>query len=114
MEHGGEADPGSQMLGIGGDREHGVGRGLEQQIVDDGLVLIGDAGDRCRQREHHMEIGHRQQLGFAFGEPLFGGGALTLGAMPVAAGIVGDDGVRTVLAPRHMTAERHCAAAFDG
>jgi hypothetical protein len=28
--------------------EHGVCRGLEQQVVDHGLVLVGDVGDRCR------------------------------------------------------------------
>jgi hypothetical protein len=56
VEHGGDADPGAQVLGIGGDGEHGVGRGLEQQIVDHGLVLVGDVGDRCRQREHDVEV----------------------------------------------------------
>ena len=114
MEHGGETDLGAQVLGVGGDREHGVGRRFEQEIVDHGLVLVGDVGDRRRQCEHDVEVGHRQQLGLALGEPLFGRGALTLWAMPIAAAVVGDDGVRTVLAPRHMTAERHCAAAFDG
>ena len=46
VEHGGDADPGAEMLGVGGDRERGLGRRLEQQIVDHGLVLIGDIGDR--------------------------------------------------------------------
>jgi hypothetical protein len=39
---------GAQVFGIGGGGEHGVGRGLEQQVVDHGLVLVGDVGDRCR------------------------------------------------------------------
>ena len=106
MEHGGDADPGAQMLGIGGDGERGLGRGPEQQIIDHGLVLVGDVGDRCWQREHDVEVGHRQQLGLAFGEPLFCGGALTLGTMPITAAVVGDDGVRTLLTARHMAAER--------
>ena len=42
-----DADAGAEMLGIGGDRERGLGRGLEQQIVDHGLVLVGDVGDRA-------------------------------------------------------------------
>ena len=71
MEHGGDADPGAQMLGIGGDGERGLGRGPEQQIIDHGLVLVGDVGDRCWQREHDVEERHRQQLGLTFGEPLF-------------------------------------------
>ena len=48
VEHGGDADLGAEVFGIGGDGEHGVGRGLEQQVVDHGLVLVGDVGDRCR------------------------------------------------------------------
>ena len=55
MEHGGETDLGAQVLGVGGDREHGVGRRFEQEIVDHGLVLVGDVGDRRRQCEHDVE-----------------------------------------------------------
>ena len=66
-----------------------------------------------RQSEHDVEVRHRQQLGLTFGEPLFGGGALTLGTMPVTAAVVGDDGVRTLLTARHMAAERHRSAALD-
>ena len=36
---------------------------FEQEIVDHGLVLVGNVGDRRRQREHHMEVRHRQELG---------------------------------------------------
>jgi hypothetical protein len=84
VEHGGDADPGAEMLGIGGDRKRGLGRRLEQQVVDDRLVLVGDIGDRRRQREHEVEVADRQQLGLARGKPLLCGGALTFGAMPVA------------------------------
>ena len=113
VQHRGDADAGAEMLGIGRDRQHGLGRRLEQQVVDHGLVLIGDVGDRRRQREHDMIIRHRQQLGFAFGQPFPGRGALALRAMPVAATVVGDDGVGAVLAARDMAAERRRAAALD-
>jgi hypothetical protein len=46
VQNGGDADPGPQMLRIGGDRQHGLGRDFEQQIVKDGLALVGDVGDR--------------------------------------------------------------------
>jgi len=42
VQHGGDTDAGAEMPGIGGDRGQRFGRGLEQQVVDDGLVLVGD------------------------------------------------------------------------
>jgi hypothetical protein len=86
------------MLGIGCDGEHGLGRGLEQEIVDHCFVLISNVGDGSRQREHHVEIWHRQQLRLALGQPFLSGGGLTFGTVPVTAGVIGDDGVRTLLA----------------
>jgi len=76
-----KADASAEMLGIRRDCERGLGRGFEQQVVDHGLVLIGDVGDWCRQRVHQMEVRHRQELGFALGQPLACGSALTLGAV---------------------------------
>ena len=70
MEDRGEADAGAEVLGVGRDRGQGLGRGLEQEVVDDRLVLIGDVGDRRRQREHDMIVWHRQQLGLARGQPV--------------------------------------------
>jgi hypothetical protein len=58
------------VLGIGRDCQHGLGRGPEQQIVDYRFVVIGDGSDTGRQREDHVEVGHGQELGLAFGEPL--------------------------------------------
>jgi len=63
VEHGGDADAGAQVLGVGGDGEGGLGRRLEQEIVDHGLVVVGDIGDRTRQGKHHVEVGHGQQFG---------------------------------------------------
>ena len=103
------------MLAISCDGERGLGRGFEQQIVDHRLVLIGDVGDGCRQCVHHMKVRHRQQFGLALGQPLAGSSPLTLGAVSVAAAVVGDDGVSAllVLAACDMAAERGCAAALD-
>ena len=77
-------DPRAQMFGIGGDRDHRFGGGLEQQVVDHGLVLISDVRDRRRQCEDHMVIGDRQQLGLALDQPSLRRRALALRAMPVA------------------------------
>jgi hypothetical protein len=60
VEDGEDADAGAQVLGIGRDGDHGLGRGLEQDVVDHGLVLVGNVGDLGRQREHDVEVRHRQ------------------------------------------------------
>src|SRR6516165_10017491 len=87
--------------------------GLEQQVVDHGLVLIGDLRDLVWHGEHDVEVRHRQQLGLALGEPLLRRRALTLWTMPVAAGVVGDESMRALLATQHMPAERRRATALD-
>jgi hypothetical protein len=65
VQHRGDSDARAQMLGVGGDPEQRLGRGLEQQVIDHPLVLPGDGGDRRRQGEHNMEIGNGQELGLA-------------------------------------------------
>ncbi len=67
MEHGGETDLGAEVLGIGGNGDHGLGARLEQDVVDDGLVLVRDVGDRRRQGEDEMVVGDAQQFGLARG-----------------------------------------------
>src|SRR5258708_27382460 len=114
VQHGGDADPGAKMFGIGGDREYGLGSRFEEEIVDHGFILIGDIGDRPRQREHEVKVADGQQLGLALGEPLLGGGALTLGAMPITTAVVGNDGASAVHAARDVATERRRAAALDG
>ena len=52
---------------------------LNSRVVDDRLVLVGDIGDRRRQREDDVEVGDRQQLGFALGEPLLAAAPWHLG-----------------------------------
>ena len=86
VEDGGESDAGTEVLGVGGNGDQGLGGGFEQQVIDDRLVLIGNVGDRSRQGEDDMEIGHGQEFGLAVGQPLLGSRGLALWAMPIAAG----------------------------
>ena len=48
VQHRGDADAGAEMLRIGRNCERGLGRRLEQEVIDHGLVLIGDVADRGR------------------------------------------------------------------
>ena len=43
VEDGGEADARAEMLWVGGDGGQRLGGGPEQEVVDDGLVVEGEA-----------------------------------------------------------------------
>ena len=60
-----------------------------------------------------MEIADRQQVGLALGQPGARGGALALGAVPVAATVVGDPQMPAVLAGIDVAAECRGAAVLD-
>src|SRR5438874_13536699 len=85
MQHSSEADLRAEVLGVGRDGDQGFGGGFEQQVIHDRFVLVGDVGDRARQGEDDMEIGHRQQLSSTDGEPLLGSGGSASGATPLRA-----------------------------
>ena len=90
VQDGSDADVGAEVLGVGRDGGERLGRGRKQQSIDLGLVLVGDRADCGWQREHHVEVRHRQQFGFARRKPRLGGRPLALGAVPVAARVIGD------------------------
>jgi len=79
---------------------------LSNKFIDDGLVVIGDVGDRPRQGEDDMEIRHGQEFGLAVGQPFLGSGGLALWAMPIATGVVRDAQVGAGLAAFDMPAQR--------
>jgi len=115
VQHGDDADLGAEMLGVGGDGAQRLGGGLEQDVVDHRLVVEGDGGDLGRQGEDDMEIGHWQQFGLAVGQPLGARQTLALGAVSVAAGIVGDahdaavgTGFGVAAKPRHAARLNGC------
>ena len=85
VEHGEKADLRPQMLGIAGDGEQGLRRGLEQNAIYLSLVVIGHCGNLFRYGEDHVEVLRVQQLGLAIFEPLSAGKGLAFWAMAVAA-----------------------------
>ena len=113
VEHGGGADARTEVLGVGRDGDQGLGGGFEQQVIDDGLVLVGDRGDLGWQREDDTEIADRQQIGRAGREPILRRRPLTLGAVAIAARVVGDAAVAAIFAALDMPAERDRTALLD-
>ena len=75
--------------------------------------MPGDVGDFGGKREDDVEVSDRQQVGLALGQPRARGGALALGAVPVAAAVVGDPLMAAVLAGLDMTAQSRRAAMLD-
>jgi len=61
-----------------------------------------------------MVVIQRQKVGLPSLEPTAGGARLTLRAMPVAAGVVGDLNLSTAAAMQYMSPQRRAAALFDG
>ncbi len=61
-----------------------------------------------------MVVLDRQQIGLPGLKPSSGGTGLTLWAMPVAAGVVGDLDFITGVATQYMSPQRRAAALFDG
>lgn len=57
-----EAELGAEMLGSGGDGLQGFGGGVEQDVVDRCLVVMGDGGDLLRHGEDDVEVWHDQKF----------------------------------------------------
>ena len=73
MQHAQKADLGAQMGRVSGDGAESLGRGAEQDIVDDTIVLEGDDRDLLRHREDNMEILGVEEFRLAVSEPLRAG-----------------------------------------
>ena len=113
VEHGGDADAGAEMLAVGSDGQHRLRGRLEEEVVDDSLVAEGDGGDLGRQREDDVEVADREQVRLALSQPGARRRALTLGAVPVAAAVVGDADQAAVVTSVDVAAESCGATGLD-
>src|SRR4029077_14330810 len=75
--------------------------------------LVGDWTDLGGQREDHVEIADRQQIGLAGRKPILRDHALALWAMTVATRIVGNAAVAAIFAALDMPTESGRAALLD-
>jgi hypothetical protein len=105
MQHGEESDLCSQVFGIGGHLEQGLGTGAEQEVIEDLLVLQRQRRELVRQSKDNMDIGHRQKFTLPSHDPFVASAALTLGAMAIATAVVGDGVIATARALVAMPAE---------
>ena len=110
VQHRQHAGLGTQVLGIGGHLEQGLGGGPQEQVVDDPRIGQCDRVEGIREREDEMEIRHREQFRGAGLQPPCRGRGLAGGAVAIAAGVVGDLLMPALGAPQDVTAQGRGAA----
>jgi hypothetical protein len=114
MEHAEETDFGAEMARITGDFEQGLGGCAEQQVIHDLLVLQSQRGEAARKGENHMNIGGGQKFAAARLQPTVASGGLTLGTVPIAAGVERDGAISAAGTEIAMPAQSGGAATLDG
>jgi len=114
VQNGDDAGGAAEMTGVGGEGAQGRGGGLEQEVVGQAAVVQGDRVEVVRQSEDDVEVGDGKGLGTACGEPALGVGGLALGAVAVAAGVVGDADGAAAVAGVGAAAEGGGAAEGNG
>ncbi len=62
MQDSRDADPGTQMPPVSGNRHQGLRGGFEQEVIDHRLVVPSDIADLAWQSEDHVEIANGQQV----------------------------------------------------
>ena len=62
VEHRKEPDLGAEMAGIRRDGPQRLGNRPEEEAIDNGLVLVGNGGDRRGNREDDVEVVDGEQV----------------------------------------------------
>jgi hypothetical protein len=105
MQHREKPDIGAQVVRIACHGQEGLRHGLKEESIHHPWVLERQWAEEMREGKDHMDVGDVEQFCFAGREP---GGlcpAGTLGAMPIATGVVGDLPVATLLALRRVPSQ---------
>ena len=109
-----ESDLGAEMPGVRGNLINVSGARAKQQVIDHFFILQGERCQLVGEREDDMSVGHGEQFGAARGQPAVARLALTLRAVPVAAGVIGDGAMPATGALVQMATHRGGAASLDG
>ena len=88
MQHREDADGAAKIVRIGGERLHRLRRRLHQRPQQHALMRTHDRAHLGGQCEHPMEVGHREQLRLARGEPRARSHAVTRRTTAIAARVV--------------------------
>ena len=113
VEDRGDADRAAEVPRVTSEGEQRVGGRAKEERVDDARIALRQRVEVVRQREDDVEVRNRQQVGAARREPPFLGEGLTLGAMAIATGVVGDAHGAAPVTRLPMPAEDGGAAGRD-
>ena len=109
-----KTDFGAEVCGVGGNFDQSVGTGAEEQAVDHFFVLQCQRRQLMGEGEDDMSIGCGKQFRASRGQPTIASVVLTLWAVPVAAGIIGDGTMTAAGALVQMATHRGGATSHDG
>jgi hypothetical protein len=113
MQHGEASNLRPQMVRIACHSQEGLGHRLKEEGIHPPWVLEREWAEGMREGKHHMDVGDVEQLRFASREPGRLRPAWTLGAMPIATGVIGDLEVPTLVTLRRMPPEGRSATDSD-
>jgi hypothetical protein len=105
VEHGEAPNLRAEMLGVLGNVLECLGDGAKEQPIELAGVLQRQGTQVVRQGKDDMRVGGFKQLTFPGREPRRLRRAMTFGAAPVAAGVVGLDLVATLVTLGDMAPE---------
>ena len=88
VQHGGDAEQGSQALGVQTELEQCLRSSLEQQSKQVSSIPEDQRAQLRWQSEHHVEVMHRQDARLALFEPAVLRQCLALGAVPIPTRVV--------------------------
>src|SRR5258707_7952931 len=114
MQHAEEADFCAEVFGIAGHFEESFCTGAKQEIVEDLIVLQDQRGQMTRQGEDHMDVARWEKLLATCCQPAIASSCLTLRAVSISTGIVGDGAMSAARALIEISAERGGATPRNG
>ena len=109
-----DPDRAAQVTRILAEGEQRVGSGAEENRVDHTRIALREGMEVVGQGEDDVEVRNGQEVGLVRRQPPFLGERLTLRAMAIATGVVGDPHGAAVITRLPMPAERGGAAGRDG
>jgi hypothetical protein len=104
VKHGKKADLCTEVLRVSSDRAERLGRGPEEDVVNDSLVLQGNGGDAFGYSKNNMVVPNGQEFCLSFLQPFSFGKRLAFWTVTIAARIIRDPAIAALVTLIHVSA----------